>query len=235
MRWHWPCIHHWRLLSVEEQTNKAHGSYMQWQQPACNASFYYICRGDRRRSQGSCMWRQQPTFTATEVEFADIPAAGRAFCDSDYGQLCMFLWLYWYATIVEKVTSITCNTFNRYGSVAPWVSSGGICRVDIPAAGCAFCDSDLKAVMHVSLAFWIYHDRWKGHHNYMQHIQSIWQRSAMGQLRWNLSSRHTGGRLRILWQWPTGRYACFAGLLDMPRPLKRSPQLHATHSIDMAA
>ena len=33
----------------------------------------------------------------------------------------------------------------------------------------------------------------KGHHNYMQHIQSIWQRSAMGQLRWNLPSRHTGG------------------------------------------
>ena len=61
--------------------------------------------------------------------------------------------------IVEKVTTITCNTFNRYGSVAPWVSRGGICRVDIPAAGCAFCDSDLQAVMHVSLAFWICHDR----------------------------------------------------------------------------
>ena len=27
--------------------------------------------------------RQQPAFTATEVEFADIPAAGRTFCDSD--------------------------------------------------------------------------------------------------------------------------------------------------------
>ena len=100
-----------------------------------------------------------------------------------YGPLCMFLWLYWYATIVEKVTTITCKTFNRYGSGAPWVSWGGICQVDIPAAGCAFCDSDLQAVMHVSLAFWICHDRWKGHHNYMQHIRSIWQRSAMGLLR----------------------------------------------------
>ena len=115
------CIHRWRLLSVEEQTNKAHGSYMQWQQPACNASFYYICRGDRRRSHGSCMWRQQHAFTATEVEFADIPAAGVAHSVTvTYGSLCMFLWLYWYATIVEKVTTITCNTFNRYGSVAPW-------------------------------------------------------------------------------------------------------------------
>ena len=73
---------------------------------------------------------------------------------------------------------------------------GGICRVDIPAAGCAFCDSDLRAVMHVSLALLICHDRWKGHHNYMQHIQSRWQRNAMGQLRWNLPSRHTGGGSR---------------------------------------
>ena len=169
------CIHRWRLLSVEEQTNKAHGSYMQWQQPACNASFYYICRGDRRRSHASCMWRQQPAFTATEVEFANIPAAGRTFCDSD-----------------------------------------------------------VRAVMHVSLALLICHDRWKGHHNYMQHIQSIWQRRAMGQLRLILPSRHTGGGLRILWQWPSGRYACFSGFLDTPRSLKRSPQLHATHSIDMA-
>ena len=94
-----------------------------------------------------------------------------------YGPLCRFLWLYWYATIVEKVTTITCNTFNRYGSVAPWVSWGGICRVDIPAAGCAFCDSDLQAVA----------------------------------------------------------CTCFSGFLDMPRSLKRSPQLYATHSIDMAA
>ena len=29
------------------------------------------------------MQRQEPAFTATEVVFADIPAAGRAFCDSD--------------------------------------------------------------------------------------------------------------------------------------------------------
>ena len=123
---------------------------------------------------------------------------------------------------VTTTTRIHCN----------W---GGICRVDIPAAGRAFCDSDLRAVMHVSLALLICHDRWKGHYNYMQHIQSIWQRSTMGQLRWNLPSRHTGGGSRILWQWPTGRYACFSGFLDMPRSLKRSPQLHATHSIDMAA
>ena len=39
-----------------------------------------------------------------------------------YRPLCMFLWLLEYATIVEKVTTITCNTFNRYGNVAPWVS-----------------------------------------------------------------------------------------------------------------
>ena len=96
-----------------------------------------------------------------------------------YGPLCMFLSLYWYATIVEKVTTITCNTFNRYGSVAPWVSWGGICRVDIPAAVRAFCDSDLQTVMRVSLAFLICHDRWKGHHNCRTQIQLIWQRSAM--------------------------------------------------------
>ena len=140
-----------------------------------------------------------------------------------YGPLCMFLWLYWYATIVEKITTITCNTFNQYGSVAPWVRWGGICRVDIPAAGCAFCDStsDLRAVMHVCLAFWIRHDRWKGHHNYMQQIQSIWQRSAMGQLRWNLPSWHTGGGSRILWQWLAGRYAFFSGFFDPVNTGKR--------------
>ena len=65
---------------------------------------------------------------------------------------------------------------------APWVCWGGNCRVDIPAAGRAFCDSDLQAVMRVSLAFLICHDRWKGHHNCRQQIQSIWQRSATGQL-----------------------------------------------------
>ena len=98
-------------------------SHMQWQQPACNASFYYSCRGDRRRS------------------------VGRA-CDN-----------------------------NNLHSL-----QGGICRVDTPAAGRTFCDSDLQAVMPVSLAFLICHDHWKGHHNYMEHIQSIWQSSAMGLL-----------------------------------------------------
>ena len=43
---------------------------------------------------------------------------------------------------------------------------GGICRVDIPAAGREFCDSDLQAVMHVSLAFLICHDHFHG--SYMQ-------------------------------------------------------------------
>ena len=99
-----------------------------------------------------------------------------------YGPLCMFLSLFGYATIVEKVTTITCNTFSRYGSVAPWVSWGGICRVDIPAAGRAFCDSDVQAVMHVSLALLMCHDRWKGHHNYMQDIQSIWQRHGSAEV-----------------------------------------------------
>ena len=31
--------------------------------------------------------------------------------------------------------------------------------MDISAAGRAFCDSDLQAVMHVSLAFLMCHDR----------------------------------------------------------------------------
>ena len=99
-----------------------------------------------------------------------------------YRPLCMFPWPFGYATTVEKVTTITCKTFNPYGSVAPWVSWGGICRVDVPAAGRAFCDSDLQAVMRVSLPFLICRSRWKGHHNCRQHIQSIWQRSATGQL-----------------------------------------------------
>ena len=38
-----------------------------------------------------------------------------------YRPLCMFFWLFGYATIVEKVTTITCNTFNRYGNIVPWV------------------------------------------------------------------------------------------------------------------
>ena len=82
---------------------------------------------------------------------------------------------------VTTTTRIHCN----------W---GGICRVDIPAAGRAFCDSDLQAVMRVSLAFWICHDHWKGHHNYMQHIQSIWQRSAMGQLVNKIANRYGAPR-----------------------------------------
>ena len=68
----------------------------------------------------------------------------------------------------------------------------------VHAAGQAICDSDLEVVLRVSLALLICHDRCKGHHNCRQQIQSIWQRSAMGQLRWNLPSRHTGGGLRFL-------------------------------------
>ena len=52
---------------------------------------------------------------------------------------------------------------------------------------------------------------------------------------WGGICRHTGGGSRILWQWLTGRYACSSGFIDMPQSLKRSPQLHVTHSIDMAA
>ena len=52
---------------------------------------------------------------------------------------------------------------------------------------------------------------------------------------WGGNCRHTGGGSRNLWQWPTGRYACFSGFIDMPRSLKMSPQLLVTHSIDMAA
>ena len=106
---------------------------------------------------------------SAEVEFAEWTYRRRVAhsVTVTYRPLCMFLWLFGYAPIVEKVTTVTCNIFNRYGSVAPWVSWGGICRVDIPAAGRAFCDSDLQAVMRVSLPFSICHDRWKGHHNYM--------------------------------------------------------------------
>ena len=39
--------------------------------------------------------------------------------------LCVFVWLFSYATIVEKVTTIAGNTFNRYGSVAPRVCDRG--------------------------------------------------------------------------------------------------------------
>ena len=50
-------------------------------------------------------------------------------------------------------------------------------------------------------------------------IQSIWQRSAIGQLqfqlRWNLPSRQTGGGSHILWQWSTGCYAFFSGFFVM--------------------
>ena len=157
---------------------------MQWQQPACNASFCYICRGDRRRSHGPCMWRQQLAFTAWGGICRHTDGGSRILWQWPTGCYACFSWHFGYPTIVEKVTTITCNTFNRYGSVAPWVSWGGICRVDIPAAGCAFCDSDLQAVMRVSLAFLICHDRWKGHHNCRQQTQSLWQRSAMGQLVW---------------------------------------------------
>ena len=55
-------------------------------------------------------------------------------------------------------------------------------------AGRAFCDSDLQAVIRVSLPFLICHDRLKGHHNCRQQIQSIWQRSATGQLVYHINS-----------------------------------------------
>ena len=112
------CIHRWRLLSVEEQTNKAHGSYMQWQQPACLQCKFLL---------------HLQRWQAEEPRVVHV----------------------------TTTTRIHCN----------W---GGICQ-------------------------------------------------------------HTGGGSHILWQWRTGRYACFSGFIDMPRSLKRSPQLHATHSIDMAA
>ena len=79
-------------------------------------------------------------------------------------------------------------------------SWGGVCRADKPAAGRTFCDSDLQAVMHVSLAFCDVH-RWIDHHNYMQHIRSIWQRSAMGQLV-NINTNKTTSNIGILF--PTG-------------------------------
>ena len=50
------------------------------------------------------------------------------------------------------------------------------------SGGRVFCYSDLQAVMHVSLAYLDMPRLLKGHNNYMQHIQLIWQPSTMGQL-----------------------------------------------------
>ena len=61
---------------------------------------------------------------SAEVEFAEKTYQRRVAhsVTVTYRPLCMFPWPFGYATTVEKVTTITCNTFNRYGSVAPWVS-----------------------------------------------------------------------------------------------------------------
>ena len=54
------------------------------------------------------------------------------------------------------------------------------------------------------------------------------------QLRWNLPTyrRRVAHSVTVTYG---PLYACFSGFIDMARSLKRSPQLHATHSIDMAA
>ena len=64
------------------------------------------------------------------------------------------------------------------------------------------------------------------------------------KLKWNLATYRRRVALSVtvtygplcmfLRLWPL-RYACFSGFIDMPRSLKRSPQSHTTHSIDMAA
>ena len=70
------------------------------------------------------IWQRSAVGQLTEVEFAEWTYRRRVAhsVTVTYRLLCMFLWIFRCATIVEKVTTITCNTFNRYGSVAPWVS-----------------------------------------------------------------------------------------------------------------
>ena len=108
-----------------------------------------------------------------------------------------------------------------------------------PAAGRAFCDSDLPAVMHVSLAFGY---ATKGHHNYMHHIQSIWQCSAMGQLQPAFTAAEVEfagqtNRRRVVHSITVVyRLLCmFLWLFVMCIVGHDNYLVHATHSIDRAA
>ena len=55
------------LLSVEEQENRGHGWYKQWQPPACTASILFSCRDDKRRTHASYMrWYLHPQISVEE-------------------------------------------------------------------------------------------------------------------------------------------------------------------------
>ena len=218
MRWHLHWLSRTKRPHCLDRTTSTASSFWNW---------------ERTSGGGHRSFMQCPTLAFTvdvcfqlKNMYRQTKPTGRTCSDSNL--LAMQVFVTFAEVTGGGATGRACDDNNSH-------SLHEVVFADTPTAGRAFCDSDLQAVMHVSLAFWICHDRWKGHHNYMQHIQSIWQRSAMGQLRWNLPSRYTGGGLRILWQWPAGRYACFPGFFDLPRSLKRSPQLQAIDSIVMAA
>ena len=94
-----------------------------------------------------------------------------------------------------------------------------------------------QRVVHAATAtclqckFLLHLQRWQAEEPRVVHVMT----TTRIHCNWGGICRHTGGGSRILWQWPTGRYACSSCFIDMPRSLKRSPQLHVTHSINMAA
>ena len=110
----------------ERTSGGGHRSFMQCPTLAFTVDVCFRLKNRQTKPTGRTCSDSNLLAMQVFITFAEVTgggATGRA-CDDNNPHSLQLRWNLptYRRRVVEKVTTITCNTFNRYGSVAPWVS-----------------------------------------------------------------------------------------------------------------